>query len=45
MELVLLSKLGGQEARQECVLIAWCNAMILVNNSDVVTILVAAIIL
>ena len=48
MELVLLSKLGGQEVRQEYILIAWCNAIILVkktNNPDVVTILVAAMIL
>ena len=29
MELVLLSKLGGQEVRQEYILIAWCNAIIL----------------
>ena len=45
MELVLLSKLGGQEASQEYILIAWCNAIILVNNPDVVTVLVTAMIL
>ena len=39
MELVLLSKLGGQKARQECVLIAWCNAIILVKKLIIPTLL------
>ena len=39
MELVLLSKLGGQEVRQEYILIAWCNAIILVKNLIILTLL------
>ena len=39
MELVLLSKLGGQEVRQEYILIAWCNAIILVKKLIILTLL------